>query len=44
MVVSLVGSATVVTDAVFPLLALGTLGYELWVGALAVHWLRDGRR
>jgi hypothetical protein len=44
MVVSLVGSATVVTDAVFPLLALGTLGYELWVGALAVHWLRDSRR
>ena len=41
LVVSLVGSATVVTGAVFPLLALGTLGYELWVGALAIHWLRD---
>jgi hypothetical protein len=44
IVVSLVGSATVVTGAVFPLLALGTLGYELWVGALAIHWLRDSRR
>jgi len=41
MVLSAVGSATVVTGAVFPLLALGTLGYELWVGALAIHWLRD---
>src|SRR3954468_13630440 len=41
LVVSLVGSATVVTGAVFPLLALGTLGYELWVGALAIHWLRN---
>ena len=44
IVVSLVGSATTVTSAVFPLLALSTLGYELWVGALAVHWLRDSRR
>jgi hypothetical protein len=44
IVVSLAGSATVVTEAVFPLLALGTLGFELWVGALAWHWLRDGRR
>jgi hypothetical protein len=41
LVVSLVGSATVVTGAVFPLLALGTLGYEVWVGALAIHWLRN---
>lgn len=41
LVLGLVGSATVVTGAVFPVLALGTLAYELWVGALAVHWLRD---
>src|SRR3954454_14650056 len=40
LAVSLVGSATVVAGALFPLLALGTLGYELWVGALAIHWLR----
>jgi hypothetical protein len=38
---SLVGSATLVTDALFPLLALSTLGYELWVGAVAWHWLRS---
>lgn len=44
IVVSLVGSATLVSGAMFPLLALGTLGYELWVGALAWHWLRDSRR
>ena len=43
LVVSLVGSATVVTGAAFPLLALGTLGYELWVGAVAIHWLRERR-
>ena len=44
MVLSIVGSATVVSGALFPFLALSTLGFELWVGALAVHWLRDGRR
>lgn len=43
LVLSLVGSATVVAGAVFPVLALSTLGYELWVGALAIHWLRDRR-
>jgi len=37
---SLVGSATLVADALFPLLALTTLAYELWVGAVAWHWLR----
>lgn len=41
--VSLVGSATLVSGAVFPLLAVSTLGYELWVGALAWHWLRTTR-
>lgn len=40
---SLVGSLTLVLDGLFPVLALSTLGYELWVGALAWHWLRDGR-
>jgi len=43
LVISAVGSATLVTGALFPLLALSTLGYELWVGALAWHWLREGR-
>src|SRR3954470_2626171 len=37
---SLLGSATLVTGALFPLLALSTLGYEVWVGAVAWHWLR----
>jgi hypothetical protein len=41
LVLSVVGSATLVSGAVFPVLALSTLGYELWVGALAIHWLRD---
>lgn len=41
---SLLGSATLLVDALFPLLALSTLGYELWVGALAWHWLRRGSR
>jgi hypothetical protein len=40
---SLLGSATLLTDAMFPLLALSTLGYELWVGAVAWHWLRSER-
>jgi hypothetical protein len=37
---SLVGSATLVIGSLFPFLALSTLGYELWVGAVAWHWLR----
>jgi hypothetical protein len=41
--VSLVGSATLLAGAVFPVLALSTLGYELWVGAVAWHWLRTSR-
>ncbi|HYO39761.1 MAG TPA: hypothetical protein VER39_08900 [Nocardioidaceae bacterium] len=40
---SLVGSATLVADGLFPLLAVSTLGYELWVGAVAWHWLRSSR-
>ena len=42
--VSLLGSATLLTDALFPLLALSTLAYELWIGALAWQWLRQSRR
>jgi hypothetical protein len=42
IVLSVAGSATLVTGAMFPLLALSTLGYELWVGALAWTWLRRG--
>lgn len=38
---SLIGTATLLSGALFPLLALSTLGYELWVGAVAVHWLRN---
>lgn len=40
---SLVGTATVVTGAIFPVLALSTLGYEIWVGVLAWRWLRESR-
>jgi hypothetical protein len=41
IVLSLAGSGTLLTDALFPLLALSTLGYEIWVGALAWTWLRS---
>ena len=40
LVLGVVGSATLVTAALFPALALGTLAFELWVGALAWHWWR----
>jgi len=40
---SLFGSATLLTGAVFPLLALGTLATELWIGAVAVRWMRAPR-
>jgi len=40
IVLSLVGSATLVNGALFPILALSTLGYEIWVGVLAWNWLR----
>ena len=39
--VSLIGSATLLTDALFPFLALSTLVYQLWVGAVAWRWLRS---
>ena len=38
---SLVGSATLIAPGLFPLLALSTLGYEIWVGALAWRILRS---
>ncbi|MBI5090340.1 MAG: hypothetical protein HZB15_16195 [Actinobacteria bacterium] len=38
--VSVVGSATLVSGALFPVLALSTLAYELWVVAVAWTWLR----
>jgi hypothetical protein len=41
LVLSAFGTATVVSGAMFPLLALSTLGYELWVVALALTWLRE---
>ena len=37
---SLIGSATLVADWMFPVLAISTLAYELWVGAVAWTWLR----
>jgi len=40
---SLVGSATLVSGGLFPVLALSTLGFEVWVGAVAWHWLRPER-
>jgi len=40
---SVVGTATTVSGAFFPALALSSLAYELWVGALAWHWLRQPR-
>jgi len=43
LVLSAVGSATTLGGSFFPVLALSTLAYELWVGALAWHWLRDHR-
>jgi hypothetical protein len=42
--VSAVGTLTLIFGGLFPVLALSSLAYELWVGALAWHWLRDGRR
>ncbi|MDH2413378.1 hypothetical protein [Nocardioides sp. CER19] len=44
LVLSAAGTATVVSGAMFPLLALSTLGFELWIVALAVTWLREPTR
>ena len=43
LVVSAVGSATLLAGALFPVLALSTLAYEVWIGALAWHWLKQDR-
>jgi hypothetical protein len=43
-VVSAVGTLTLLFGAVFPVLALSSLAYEIWVGALAWHWLRQTPR
>ena len=43
VVLSAVGTATSLTAVAFPALALGSLGYEIWVGALAWQWLREDR-
>ena len=40
-VLSVIGTATTVSGAFFPALALSSLAFELWVGALAWKWLRD---
>lgn len=41
LVLSIIGSGTLLAGALFPVLALSTLGYELWIGALAWRWLRE---
>lgn len=41
VVLSAIGTATSLSGVAFPALAVGSLGYELWVGALAITWLRD---
>lgn len=40
LVLSLAGSATLIEGGLFPLTALSTLGFEVWVGVLAWRWLR----
>ena len=43
LVVSAVGSATLLAGGLFPVLALSTLAYEVWIGAVAWHWLKQDR-
>ncbi|WP_448811900.1 hypothetical protein [Agromyces bauzanensis] len=43
MAISLVGSATTVFGALFPVLALGSLAFEVWLGVVAWRWLRELR-
>lgn len=42
-VVSFAGSTTLLSATVFPVLALSSLAFELWIAALAWHWLRTDR-
>ena len=41
VLLSAIGTATSLSAVAFPALALGSLGFDLWVGALAIGWLRD---
>ena len=41
LVLSAAGSGVLVAGALFPVLALSTLLFELWIGAVAWHWLRS---
>jgi hypothetical protein len=41
VVLSAIGTATSLTATVFPALALGSLGFDLWIGALAISWLKE---
>jgi hypothetical protein len=43
LVLSVIGSGTLLAGSLFPILALSTLGYEVWIGALALVWLREHR-
>ncbi|MEV4233925.1 hypothetical protein ACIBJI_12670 [Nocardia sp. NPDC050408] len=39
LALSLAGSATLIHSALFPVLAVSTLAFQLWVGVVAWHWL-----
>ncbi|MFI7586557.1 hypothetical protein ACIB24_05725 [Spongisporangium articulatum] len=43
-VLSLAGNATTLSGAMFPLLALSTLAFDLWLASVAWHWLRHPLR
>lgn len=38
---SLVGSATLIFAELFPVLALSTVAFQIWIGAVAWHWIRS---
>ena len=40
LALSAAGSAVLLAGALFPVLALSTLAFEVWIGAVAWHWLR----
>jgi hypothetical protein len=41
LVLSAAGSATLLSGDLFPLLALSTLAFEIWIGVVAYTWLRE---
>jgi len=43
LVLSAAGSVTLIEGGLFPLVALSTLCFEVWVGVLAWRWLRESR-